>query len=81
MSALNSLLQVQKDDSARLHFRIATLLKPTDRESARRHVLLSLAQAPRYRDAHRLLLELVQEPAAEAPSEPPADAEAPRARN
>lgn len=61
VSALTSLLQIQKDDAARLHFRIARLLKESDPESARRHVLLSLAQAPRYRDAHKLLLELVQE--------------------
>ena len=73
VSTLSSLLHVQKDDSARLHFRIAALLKPTDPESARRHVLLSLAQAPRYRDAHKLLLELVPEPPAESLTETPAD--------
>jgi len=67
VSTLNSLLRVQTDDAARLHFRIATLLKPTDPESARRHVLLSLAQAPRYRDAHKLLLELVPETPAASP--------------
>ena len=81
VGTLKSLLQVQKDDAARLHFRIATLLKLTDVESARRHVLLSLAQAPRYRDAHKLLLELVSEAPEEPPSESPADAAAPRARN
>ena len=79
VSALTSLLQIQKDDAARLHFHIARLLKTTAPESARRHVLLSLAQAPRYRDAHKLLLELVAEPEAQAPTgntpveiEPPA---------
>jgi tetratricopeptide (TPR) repeat protein len=81
VKALSSLLQIQNDDAARLHFRIAALLKTNDPESARRHVLLSLAQAPRYRDAHRLLLELVPETSTEAPSETPAekpgDAEAP----
>ncbi len=73
VATLNSLLQFQQDDAARLHFRIARLLKPTDPETARRHVLLSLAQAPRYRDAHKLLLELVPETAAQPPSDPPAD--------
>ena len=72
VSVLSSLLQIQKDDAARLHFRIAALLAPTDRESARRHVRLSLAQAPRYRDAHKLLLELVPEPPAASPTETPA---------
>ena len=61
ISALTSLLTLQKDDAARLHFRIAALLKATNRESARRHILLALAQAPRYREAHKLLLELVKE--------------------
>ena len=82
VSVLNSLLQVQKDDAARLHFRIATLLKSADPESARRHVLLSLAQAPRYRVAHKLLLELLSATATESPSIAPADnatdAEVPR---
>ena len=63
ISALTSLLTLQKDDAARLHFRIAALLKETDKESARRHVLLALAHAPRYREAHKLLLELVKEAA------------------
>jgi tetratricopeptide (TPR) repeat protein len=61
ISALTSLLTLQKDDAARLHFRIAALLMSTDKESARRHVLLALAQAPRYREAHKLLLELVSQ--------------------
>ena len=73
VGTLKSLLQVQKDDAARLHFRIATLLKLTDVESARRHVLLSLAQAPRYRDAHKLLLELVSEAPEEPPPQKPAE--------
>ncbi len=79
VSAFTSLLQIQKDDAARLHFRIARLLKKSAPESARRHVLLSLAQAPRYRDAHKLLLEVVPETAAQPQSgndsietEPPA---------
>ncbi|MDA1232267.1 MAG: peptidase MA family metallohydrolase, partial [Planctomycetota bacterium] len=61
VSNLNSLLNIQRDDAARLHFRIADLLKSSDKESARRHILLSLSQAPRYREAHKLLLELVPE--------------------
>ncbi len=68
VSQLSSLLQIQKDDAARLHFRIAALLKPSAPDDARRHVLLSLAQAPRYRDAHKLLLELVAEKPAESPA-------------
>lgn len=81
VNALNSLLQIQKDDAARIHFRIATLQKSTAPESARRHVLLSLAQAPRYRDAHKLLLELVPRTSSETPAENTRDAELPGACN
>lgn len=55
---LSSLLELQPDDRPRTHYRIAKLLIGSDREAARRHVLLSLERAPRFRDAHRLLLEL-----------------------
>ena len=58
---LTSLLPLQPDDAARIHFRIATLLKTSDPSSSRRHVLLALEQAPRFREAHRLLLELTNE--------------------
>ena len=58
VSQLTSLLQLQPDDSARIHFRIATLLKTSDQPASRRHVLLALEQAPRFREAHRLLLKL-----------------------
>lgn len=58
--ALGSLLALQPDDAARLHFRIASLLQATDPPAARRHVLQSLELAPRYRDAHRLLLTMVK---------------------
>ena len=63
VSQLNSLLQLQPDDSARLHFRIATLLRTSDQPASRRHVLLALEQAPRFREAHRLLLELTRDTA------------------
>jgi hypothetical protein len=34
------------------------MLKESDTAQSRRHVLLALEQAPRFRDAHTLLLEL-----------------------
>jgi thioredoxin-like negative regulator of GroEL len=58
VSQLNSLLLLQPDDAARFHFRIADFLKDTAPEKSRRHVLLALEQAPRYRNAHRLLLSI-----------------------
>jgi hypothetical protein len=47
-------------DLAETHFRLARLLHEDGKtEEARRHVLQSLEQAPRYLEAHRLLLEIV----------------------
>ncbi len=47
-------------DPAEIHFRLAQLLKASDhREAAKREVLQALEAAPRYRAAHKLLLELV----------------------
>lgn len=60
VSNLKSLLQLQPDDAPRLHFRIARMQKTLAPEDARRHVLLALEQAPRFREAHRLLLELTR---------------------
>lgn len=63
--ALLRLRQLLPDDAARINFRLAKLLRQSDAEAARRHVLLALEQAPRYRDAHRLLLDMQEaEPAA-----------------
>ncbi|MHC4996489.1 MAG: tetratricopeptide repeat protein, partial [Planctomycetota bacterium] len=45
-------------DPAEAHYRLARLLAGRDDAGARRHVLESLAEAPRYREAHRLLLEI-----------------------
>jgi tetratricopeptide (TPR) repeat protein len=58
VAALEALLQLQTDDAPRLRFRIAQLLRASDPATARRQLLLALEQAPRFRDAHRLLLEL-----------------------
>jgi tetratricopeptide (TPR) repeat protein len=58
VAQLRSLLQLQPDDSPRLHFRIAKFLSESDPAESRRHVLLALENAPRFRDAHQLLLQL-----------------------
>ena len=73
-SALSSLLEMDPVDPAELHFRVAKARQASgDRVQAKRQVLKALEQAPRYRDAQRLLLELV-EPSRE--SNPPIDASA-----
>jgi tetratricopeptide (TPR) repeat protein len=56
----HSLLEMDPLDPAELHFRLARLLyRSGDLASARRHALQSLEEAPRFREAHRLLLQIV----------------------
>jgi tetratricopeptide (TPR) repeat protein len=57
-AALGRLLQLQPDQAAGLHLRMAVQCKETNPDQARKHALLSLAAAPEYREAHRLLLQL-----------------------
>jgi tetratricopeptide (TPR) repeat protein len=55
-----ALLEMDPADPAELHYRLAANLHRTGQsEQARRHVLMSLEEAPRYRDAHRLLLAIL----------------------
>ncbi|MFY9256029.1 MAG: tetratricopeptide repeat protein [Fuerstiella sp.] len=58
VDVLQSLLELEPSDAARFHFQIAELVQTDDPAEARKHVLMSLEQAPRYRAAHRLLLNL-----------------------
>lgn len=55
---LQALLELDPGDAARTHFQLAQIFQPDDNTTAKRHVLLALEQAPRYREAHRLLLDL-----------------------
>lgn len=57
---LNGLLELEPADAARWHYQLAEIYVDDDAEAARRHVLLSLEQAPRYQDAHGLLLTLTE---------------------
>jgi len=70
IDALRSLTALVPDDAARFYFRMAKLLRQDDPESARKHLLLALEQAPRYRAAHRLLLELREETQQDTSDEP-----------
>jgi DNA-binding SARP family transcriptional activator len=76
IEACRALLQLDPADPAELHYRLARLLKDAGDPSARKQVLLALEEAPRYRDALRLLLELHKEetasvpPASEATAQP-----------
>jgi tetratricopeptide (TPR) repeat protein len=57
-----ALLQLDPTDPAEIHYRLAWNLKAQkEHDAARRHVLKALEEAPRYREAHQLLLELAEE--------------------
>lgn len=59
LQALQALSAMEPADPAGLNYRIAALCQQSKRwEEARRHVLLALEEAPRYRDAQSLLLTL-----------------------
>lgn len=58
IQAYQTLLRLSPPDPAGAHYRLAVLLKDAEAPSALRHVLEALEHAPRFRDAHQLLLEL-----------------------
>lgn len=61
INAYQALATLDPTDPAEIHFRLAGLLRQEGREDeARREVLRALEEAPRFREAHRLLLELVE---------------------
>jgi tetratricopeptide (TPR) repeat protein len=61
-TALTALLEMSPIDPAGVHYRIASAHQRSGSfDRSKRHVLMALEQAPRYRDAQRLLLQLVEE--------------------
>jgi hypothetical protein len=60
VSAYERALAVGAPDPAVVHLRAARLLRGRDPRAARRHALDALAEAPRFREAHDLLLELAR---------------------
>jgi tetratricopeptide (TPR) repeat protein len=60
IQSYRALVRMDPVDPAEAHYRLACLLRDQgNRSSARRQVLMALEEAPRYRAAHRLLLDLV----------------------
>lgn len=71
--AYRALLQMDPLDPVDTHYRLARLLvEQGDMPAARRHVLMALEDAPRYRDAQRLLLEIVDRAGNDASNDTPA---------
>jgi len=55
------LLLLDPPDPVDVHYRLARLLHRQDPAAAKRHILEALADAPRFRDGHRLLLTILEE--------------------
>jgi tetratricopeptide (TPR) repeat protein len=68
LTAYRAVALLDDTDPAEVHYRLARLLHNAGKaQEARREVLRSLEEAPRFREAHQLLLELVEK----APPSPP----------
>jgi predicted Zn-dependent protease len=65
IAADRTLLLLNPPNPAEVHFQLARLLHQTNDPEARRQVLQALEDAPRYREALALLLEIHSTPAAE----------------
>ena len=58
IGAWQTTLKLDPRDPAEAHYRLAQLLHSKNHPDAKRHLLMSLEEAPRFREAHRLLLEM-----------------------
>jgi tetratricopeptide (TPR) repeat protein len=65
IDAYRRLLLLDPADPVDVHYRLAKLLQSRDPAAARRHILEALADAPRFREGHRLLLAF---PTSETPT-------------
>jgi tetratricopeptide (TPR) repeat protein len=71
IDAYRRLLLLDPADPVDIHYRLAKLLQKQDPAAARRHVLEALADAPRFRAGHRLLLSLPESEGSKAQVTPP----------
>ncbi|HKX60733.1 MAG TPA: tetratricopeptide repeat protein, partial [Verrucomicrobiae bacterium] len=78
IESYRTLLRLDPPDPAGTHFKLARLLHEKGEPSAKRHLLQALEEAPRYREAHKLLLKFSAASAPTNGTEPaPASAPAP----
>jgi tetratricopeptide (TPR) repeat protein len=74
ITGYRALLELKPADPADVHFKLGRLLHQRADPEAKRHVLLALEEAPRFRAAHELLLEIVaaspRSPKSPSPSSP-----------
>ncbi len=83
IDAYRTLVTLDTPDPAGVHFALARLLHAKDDPSAKRHLLKALEEAPRYRDAHRMLLQITkqvepQEKPEKSQAPPPAEPDEPK---
>jgi len=67
ISSFQHLLQLDPADPVEVNFRLARLFQDQDPVMAKRHLLEALADAPRFRAAHQLLLKMRDQTGTSAP--------------
>jgi tetratricopeptide (TPR) repeat protein len=72
IGACQTMLLLDPPDPAGAHFQLARLLHEAGDPAAKRHLLQALEEAPRFRDAHRLLLEMTKAAKPQLPDAPAA---------
>jgi tetratricopeptide (TPR) repeat protein len=70
IESYNRLLLLDPADPAEVNYRLGRLLLAKDPAAAKRHVLMALAEAPRFREGHRILLKIINEAHGQAAPEP-----------
>ncbi|NLT70123.1 MAG: hypothetical protein GXX91_05445 [Verrucomicrobiaceae bacterium] len=71
VASFENALRLDPVNPSELRFRLARLLRSDDEKKARRYLLDSLADSPRYLEAHGLLLEMVEGAEKEVPATAP----------
>jgi tetratricopeptide (TPR) repeat protein len=74
VEAYRRLLLLDPADPVEVNYRLAKLLHQRDPATAKRHILEALADAPRFRQGHRLLLQIAD---SDSPSEAEIEAQRP----
>jgi tetratricopeptide (TPR) repeat protein len=74
IDAYRRLLLLDPGDPVEVNYRLARLLRDDDPAAAKRHLLDALADAPRFRQGHQLLLEMTATSAAASPEVSPPSA-------
>lgn len=60
IDSYRTVLKLDPPDRPEIHYRLGRLLQTNNAAAARRHLLLALEEAPRFRAAHHLLLEMTE---------------------